>query len=160
MLENNAAPPIANDSDAEDISLGVLRDIAGYHLRRASAAFAADFSRAVEGTRIRQVLFGILAVVDANPGISQGPAGKMLGIQRANMVPLINELVDRDLIARRVSQTDRRAFELSITATGSAMLAECLAKIETHEASLMDDFTEQERQTLFDLLSRIDARAQ
>lgn len=136
----------------------MLCELAGYHIRRASGAFVSDFSHTLEGTGMRQVLFGILSVIDANPGISQGLAGKALGIQRANMVALINELVDGKLTERHVSKTDRRAFELSITPAGTAILAECLEKIARHEARMLSDFSAEERTTLFDLLSRIEAR--
>ena len=60
--------------DAEP-TIGVLQDLAGYHLRRAANAFAADFAQALEGTGVRQVLFGILVVVAANPGINREPPG-------------------------------------------------------------------------------------
>jgi DNA-binding MarR family transcriptional regulator len=145
-------------SGPDQISMGALRQLAGYHLRRASSAFAADFARALAGTGMRQVLLGIMSVIDANPGISQGLAGNALGIQRANMVALINDLVDRGLVDRQVSKQDRRAFELSVTPAGKTLLSKCLAKIEVHEARMLADLDAGERETLFDLLSRIEAR--
>lgn len=137
------------------VALGALSELAGYHLRRASGVFAADFTRVLEGTGMRQVLLGILAVVDANPRVSQGVAGKLLGIQRANMVVLINDLVDRGLVAREASMQDRRAFELSTTAAGRALLAQCLERIAEHEARLLGVLSAAEREILLDLLSRI-----
>src|SRR5688500_12828634 len=83
--------------DVDNPRIGVLDEIAGYHLRRAFGAMAADFTIAMEGTGLRQVLFAILAVVSSTPGTSQGLVGKVLGIKRANMVALINELIDRGL---------------------------------------------------------------
>lgn len=135
--------------------LGVLGDIVGYHLRRASAAFAVDFARALAGTGIRQVLFGILSVVSANPGINQGAVGTRLGIQRANMVALINDLVDRGLLERKTSEDDRRAFSLTVSAAGDAMLAECLVRIRTHEAEMLADITPTEKARLLDVLAKI-----
>jgi DNA-binding MarR family transcriptional regulator len=158
MAQEKNSTEQVSDGDADEISLGVLRNLVGYHLRRATGAFASDFSRTLEGTGMRQVLFGILSVIDANPGTSQGIAGKALGIQRANMVTLISDLVDQGLANRRVSKTDRRAFELSITPAGTKMLAQCLKKIERHEARMLSDFNSEELATLLDLLSRIEAR--
>jgi len=148
--------PDSGSTDLGHISLGALQNLAGYHLRRASGTFAADFSRTLEGTGMRQVLLGILSVIDANPGVNQGAAGRALGIQRANVVALINDLVERGLVDRRVSKSDRRAFELSITPAGEALLAQCLEKIAAHEERLLSDLSAEERATLFDLLSRID----
>lgn len=138
--------------------VGALSPVVGYHLRRAFGAFAADFAAAMDGTGMRQVLVGVLSVVAGTPGINQGAVGRVLGIKRANMVSLINELVDAGLIARDVDPADRRAFSLSITDAGRAMLSECLARIEAHEARMLAEFSDAERATLLDLLGRIERR--
>jgi len=140
------------------LKIGKLSRLAGYHLRRASAIFALDFRDAVQGTGMRQVLIGILAVVQANPGVNQGAVGTLLGIKRANMVSLINELVELGLLERAVPPADRRAFSLTMTPAGDAMLEKCMRAIARHEAQLLAPLSEAERQTLVDLLSRIDAR--
>ena len=142
--------------DQKDI--GALDPVVGYHLRRAFAAFAADFSTAMDGTGMRQVLVGILSVVAGSPGINQGAVGRVLGIKRANMVSLINELVDAGLIAREVDPADRRAFSLAITDAGRAMLKQCLTRIEAHEARMLAEFSAAEKATLLDLLGRIERR--
>ncbi len=142
----------------DGVALGVLADLAGYHLRRASGAFAADFVRALDGTGMRQVLFAILSVVAANPDINQGAVGRSLGIQRANMVSLINELVDAALVERRVSPDDRRAFALRLSAAGQAKLDDCIARIHEHEEAMLSDLAAPDRAQLIALLSRIEAK--
>lgn len=139
-------------------SIGALGPLVGYHLRRASGAFAGDFGAAMEGTGMRQVLVGILAVVSGSPGINQGAVGRVLGIKRANMVSLINELVDAELLVREVDPGDRRAFSLNINDAGRAMLTDCLARIEAHEKRMLAGFSEAEKATLLDLLGRIERR--
>ena len=142
----------------EQKDIGALDPLVGYHLRRASAAFAADFSAAMEGTGMRQVLVGILAVIAGSPGINQGAVGKVLGIKRANMVSLINELADNALIDRQVDPGDRRALVLSVTKAGQAMLKECLARIAAHEQRMLAGFSAEEKARLLELLGRIERR--
>lgn len=149
---------LSDDAPDTATSIGTLDGLVGYHLRRASAVVGTDFSRALDGTGMRQVLFGILAIVDSNPGINQGAVGRALGIQRANMVSLINELVDRDLIDRKTSSEDRRAFSLTLSRVGDAMFRDCVARIRAHEDRLLSDLSAGERATLIDLLSRIEAK--
>ncbi|MFD1787939.1 MarR family winged helix-turn-helix transcriptional regulator [Sphingomonas floccifaciens] len=139
--------------------VGALNPLVGYHLRRASAVFAADFAAAVEGTGMRQVLIGILAVVAASPGINQGAVGRILGIKRANMVSLINELIDAGMIVRETDPTDRRAFTLTLSPAGTAMLDDCTRRIEAHEDQLLAGFSAAEKAMLLDLLGRIEKRA-
>ena len=146
------------NADDEEAPLGVLEHLAGYHLRRASSAFGADFARAMEGTGMRQVLFGILSVVGANPGINQGAAGRSLGIQRANMVTLINQLADIGLLDRQTAAEDRRALALRLTPAGQKMLEKCLERIEAHEEQMLVSLTAAERRTLIALLSKIEGR--
>ena len=137
--------------------IGRLSSLVGYHLRRASGAFAIDFREAVGETGMRQVLVGVLAVIEANPGVKQGAVGALLGIKPANMVSLTNELVDQGLIERIVTPDDRRAFALSIAPAGVALLTECLDRISAHEARMLDSLTADERATLLTLLTRIQA---
>jgi len=148
---------VAEEDDAK-VDVGVLAELVGYHLRRASNVFSADFVRAMTDSGIRQVLFGVLSVVERNPGINQGSVGRSLGIQRANMVALITELVDRGLLDRRVSKEDRRAFSLTLTAEGKRVYRDCIERIRAHEAELLADFDARERGRLIALLSRIEAR--
>jgi DNA-binding MarR family transcriptional regulator len=140
------------------LAIGTLSHLIGYHLRRASGAFALDFSDAMSGTGMRQVLLGILAIVEANPGVNQGTVGTALGIKRANMVALINELVDAGLLARVTAPDDRRAFSLTLTDIGHERLKDCTVRIEAHEARMLADLSADERQTLLELLARIEAR--
>jgi DNA-binding MarR family transcriptional regulator len=142
----------------KSLDIGTLAPLVGYHLRRASGAFALDFHEAVAGTGMRQVLFGILSIVAANPGVNQGAVGTSLGIKRANMVSLINELVDKGLIERVVAPEDRRAFSLTLTDAGNAMLKDCVARIQNHEAKMLAGLSVDERATLLKLLGRIEAR--
>lgn len=145
---------MANDP-YDDLRPGLQEALTGYHLRRASSAFATDFNAAMAGTGMRQVLFGVLSVVATNPGISQGRVGQALGIQRANMVSLANELIERGLMQRTVVPDDRRAFALSLTPAGDALAIECLTRIGQHEDALLADMSTAERTLLERLLRRI-----
>lgn len=143
--------------DGNGIALGVYGQLVGCHIRRASAVFVNDFGRAVAGTGMRQALFGILSIVAANPGINQGSVGRALGIQRANMVSLVNELTGRGLVLRE-STDNRRAFALTLTASGERMIATCIERLHRHEAALLSALSRDERATLVAALGRIEAK--
>lgn len=142
------------------IDLGPLGALVGYHLRRASAAVGSDYFRTVEPAGMRQVLFGVLSVISANPGINQGNVGRILGIQRPNMVALVNELIARGWVERIVDSVDRRAFILTLTPAGQTAITETLALIREHEERMLADLSAQERRTLIRLLGRIEARGE
>lgn len=139
-------------------ALGVLDELAGYHLRRASTAFMNDFARVVEGMGIRQVPFAIMAVIESHPGIRQGEVGERLGIQRANMVALVNELVEAGWVERRPSPADRRALALEMTPAGRKTFRDALGKIRHHEEAMLSGLSPAEREALIALLRQLSQR--
>lgn len=142
--------------DADALPLGVVDGMTGYHLRRASAVFAADFARTMDGLGMRQALFAILSIVMETPGVNQGAVGRALGIQRANMVALINDLVDRGLVDRTVAPADRRAFALRITDKGRDLVARCMILLDAHEDAMLAHLDTDERTMLVSLLRKIE----
>ncbi|WP_026008854.1 MULTISPECIES: MarR family winged helix-turn-helix transcriptional regulator [unclassified Sphingomonas] len=143
---------------AEQPHLGALESLVGYRLRRAWIAFSADFTSAMEGTGVRQVPLAVLSIIAANPGINQGATGRALGIKRANMVALINELVENQWIERAIDANDRRALTLTLTPAGKAVMADALQRIATHENRMLSDMEPAERSLLLDMLIRIERR--
>ncbi len=128
----------------------------GYRLRRASAAMAADYAAHAGDDRLRPVLVSMLSVIVANPGIGQTELGRALGVQRANMVPLVADLVARGLVDRRRSARDGRRLELHATPAGRTAFDSGRMAIESHEARMTAAMTARERSVLLDLLRRID----
>ena len=104
----------------------------GYLLRRASAAMMGDLGDALYGIALRPVEATILILVGDNPGCIQSDLGRVLGIKRANMVPLIAALAGRGLIIK--SPVDGRSLALSLTPAGEAMRTEAEAMMDAHEA--------------------------
>lgn len=140
----------------EDIDTHFLDSLVGYRLRRASGVMSQAFGASVrEVVGLRPVLFAILSVVGANPGISQTRLGRVLAVQRANMVPLLTALIDDGLVRREPSRADKRVLELHLTSEGAARLKQAEALILAHEARMLSILTREERETLLGLLVRI-----
>ncbi|WP_165357530.1 MarR family winged helix-turn-helix transcriptional regulator [Sphingosinicella sp. CPCC 101087] len=162
MKHNNQAGEMArvNGSDeiASEAGSALLESLVGYAMRRTTAVFMADFMAEMEDLGMRPALFAMLAMTGENPGINQTALGRSLGIQRANLVPLIGELLARGLVDRRPAPHDRRAFALHLTDEGQAMLREVVRRVRPHEERMLSPLSENERRTLLDLLGRIRAR--
>ena len=143
----------ANDTNGADISL--ISDLIGYRLRLATNAMTSDLKATLDGTRLRPVLVAMLAVIARNPGIIQTAVGNALGVQRANLVPLVNEAGERGWVERQPAPNDRRAYALHLTPAGERLLAEALDRIAEHEARLFGRLTARERETLKRLLGKV-----
>ena len=140
---------------ATEPSSALLEGLTGYVLRRASGAVMADFMAVMNDLGLRPGLFAILAMVRDNPGINQTGLGRVLGIQRANLVPLVGELSARGLVERRPAPHDRRAFALHLSSDGEALLAEAEWRVHAHEERMLIGLSGDERRILLDLLGRI-----
>jgi DNA-binding MarR family transcriptional regulator len=103
----------------------------GYMLRRASAAMMAGLGTGLAEIGLRPVEGTVLILVGANPGCIQSDVGRMLGIKRANMVPLIATLAGRGLVEK--SPVDGRSLALFLTASGEALRAQVDAIMDAHE---------------------------
>lgn len=88
----------------------------GYMLRRASAVMMAHLGASLAPLDLRPVEATILLLIGANPNCSQSDLGRLLGIKRANMVPLIAGLVAKQMISKSVG--GGRSHALSLTAAG------------------------------------------
>lgn len=103
----------------------------GYLLRRASTVMMAKLGSELEGIGLRPVEATILLLIAANPGCTQSDVGRVLGIKRANMVPLIASLGVRALIEK--SRVDGRSHALSLTPEGEVLRKQAEAIMDAHE---------------------------
>ncbi|MEY2928277.1 MAG: hypothetical protein RL367_2754 [Pseudomonadota bacterium] len=113
-----------------------LAKLPGYSLRRASVAMLEDLTARLAAVDLRFTESSLLIIIDANPGVTQAELGRTMGIQRANMVPLITRLADRGLLIR--VRLDGRSQGLSLSKAGAALMPQVLAIVDAHEAALRD----------------------
>ena len=132
-----------------------LEDLVGYHLRRVSLIDMNSFINRFADDNLRPIPFSILCLIDENPGCSAADIGRMLNLQRANMVHLLAELDDDNLIERRAEEGDKRKQSLFLTAHGAARLSEWRGRVHQHESRLLHRLTSAERATLLRLLAKI-----
>lgn len=132
-----------------------LDGLLGYHLRRAQLRAFAAFAREVAG--LSPMLFGVLATIEARPGIGQGEIADVLGADRSTMVRLVDQLERRDLVRRESRPDDRRTVVPTLTEGGRAALAAATPQVLASEEFFAGDLSPDERRTLADLLQRIAA---
>jgi DNA-binding MarR family transcriptional regulator len=113
-----------------------LKRFPGYVLRRASNAAMAEIARSVAPLGLRPVEASLLVVVDAQPGSSQSDVGRVLGIKRANMTPLVAGLERRALVRRQ--KVDGRSRALVLTPKGAAAAQKARDAFEGCERSFLE----------------------
>jgi DNA-binding MarR family transcriptional regulator len=134
------------------LGLGVLNNHLGYFIRRIQVWVFQDFMRALASVDVRPAQYSVLAVVEANPGLSQSDIAEFLGIERARFVRLLDRLEKRDLVERRPSPTDRRSHALHLTREGQRTLKRVKALAAEHEAQLAAKLGPEKHKLLIELL--------
>lgn len=112
-----------------------LTSLPGYLLRRASTASLAELNQKLAGLKLRHSDASLLLLIGSNPGITQSEAGRMLDIQRANMVPFIARLETQGFVRRQ--QVDGRSQGLSLTSMGEDVMLRARNLIEDYEEQLL-----------------------
>lgn len=115
------------------VNYGPLTTYLGYTLRRAQMSAVAEFLDAFREIELRPTQFAVLTIINENPGIRQTEVCEALGIQKANFVPLLNELERRGLAQRKPSAADRRSSALYLTPLGADTLQRARAIHESYE---------------------------
>jgi len=125
-------------TQGEKLGLGQLERHLGYFLRRLQIRVFQDFIQKLGALKVRPAQYSVLLIIEANPGRSQAAIGQTLGIERARLTRLLQELERRKWIARVASASDARSRCLHLTADGEKALAKIKDLAERHEALLAD----------------------
>jgi DNA-binding MarR family transcriptional regulator len=144
-----AAP---RDKKRPPLSLGVLDGHLGYFLRRIQVWVFQDFLRTLARLDIRPAQYSVLAVIEANPGLSQSDLADFLGIERARLARMLDRLEKRGLAKRKASPRDRRSHALYLTREGQKGLKRVKALAAQHEANLAEKLGAEKRRVMIDLL--------
>ena len=134
-------------------SMGMLPGLIGYQLRLAQRAIFADFVEAVDGAEISPGLFGVLVIIDANPGLTQQALADAAHLDRSTVVTVLDKLEDRGLVERHAA--DRRSNGLYLTRDGTSLLRRLKRKVAQHERRVVQNLSAKERKQLVALLQRI-----
>ena len=127
-----------------------LAKLCGYLLQRASAAALADLNLRLAPLGLRHAGVAMLMLIEARPGITQSQAGRILDIQRANMVPFVVRLETLGVIRRK--RVDGRSQALGLTSRGRVLLERARRVVQAHEAVLLGRVPEELRPAVLPVL--------
>lgn len=143
---------MARDGTATLLRPGILPGLLGYRLRLAQQAVFRDFAQSVPEVSPGRV--GVLLLIEANPGVTQGRLARAVALERSTMVGVVDTLEARGLIERRRG-ADRRTNGLWLTRAGRSRLARIKRRIEAHEQRVASRLSAAERKALLALLEKL-----
>jgi len=140
---------------ARPVRFGPLADYLGYALRRAQISSVTGFLDAMQEVELRPTQFAVLSLIHENPGVRQTEVCAALGLQKANFVPLLNELQRRGLSIRKEGVPDRRSSALHLTEQGEAVLLRARELHAQWEERLVARLGVEGRDQLLELLKKL-----
>ena len=147
--------PVSPTGNGESVSLGRLGDFVGFRLRRLQNQLSRDFASATADRNLRSGIFSSLALIAANPGISQSELSKETALDKSVIVTLVDELERRGWATREQSRTDRRRHALFITKDGDSYLNELFEILEHIEDNFLHQLSPADLHMLHVLLDRM-----
>jgi DNA-binding MarR family transcriptional regulator len=132
-----------------DVSLRV----AAHLVRRTQQVHDAIFAERIGDLTSAQ--FAALVIINKYPDAEFMRLADALGYDSATLGGLVNRLIVKKLVRRRVGKHDRRTRLISMTARGKALLDETMPKALDVEAELLSALAADERELLIAMLERI-----
>jgi len=101
----------------------VIYDMAGHLIRRLHQQSTYLFAQRTQaaGFDLTAVQYAALEAIFSNPGADQAYLAECIGYDRATIGGVIDRLEKKGWVRRVVSETDRRAREVSLTAKGNSV---------------------------------------
>ena len=130
-----------------------LEDFVGFHLVRTASYGLRIVNEAYSDLGVRHPDAAVMMVIDANPGISQSSIGRMLKIQRSNIVPIIGRLTERGWIKRE--QGKGKMIGISLSPEGKEIMGQLQAASQAGEDAIASRIGPEAYAALHKLLQQI-----
>jgi len=124
-------------------------------IRRAHQRASAIFNRHFAGSGLSPVQFATLVKVRDEGRVSQNLLGRLVNIDPATIMGIIQRLSDRQLIRRLPDPTDRRRTLLSITSTGLKLVEDIQAAGHAVTAETLEPLDPDEQRLFLSLLAKL-----
>ncbi|MBC2669570.1 MarR family winged helix-turn-helix transcriptional regulator [Novosphingobium piscinae] len=143
-----------HSADALPVSaVDPLADLPGYLLRRAANSMMAELGTRLNAHELRISEATVLLLINDRTDLTSAEIGKLLEIQRANMVPLLARLETAGLIHR--VPINRKSQAIVLTPHGRTRLDEVRAVTQKFEADLLERIPAQHRPHLVPALQAL-----
>lgn len=127
----------------------------GFLLRRVHQISTAIFERACAHLSLTPAQYGVLSVIEAQPGIDQSSLARALAFDKVTVLRVLRGLEERGLCVRVPEPLDRRQMSTRLTAAGKKWLKLARAPVQRAYEELLHPLNAKEREALLSILSKL-----
>jgi len=144
-------------SSSGALDQSALTVLVGYASTRAALSLKRAFRKHLGPLKLKAVEYSILVLVDTNPEVNQKQLGLALDVSAPNLAVTLDRMEARGWVRREVSERDRRAHLVRLTARGQQLCARARGIASAMEDEPLAVLTPAERAMLLELLHRVAA---
>lgn len=137
------------------------RDLFGFRFVMLARRWRRAVDRELQASGLSDATWAPLVhLSEGGDGISQTELASRVDLDASSLVRLLDLLVDRGLVERRVDPKDRRAREIVLTTLGQAEVARIRSKLFVIESGLLEDLPDHQIEIMLDGFKRISTAAE
>ena len=122
-----------------------IDSLPGHHIRRLHQIAVAIFLQETDAHGLTPVQYAAMQAVANTPGFDQRTLAGVAGFDRSTIGGVIDRLETRGLITRSASPSDRRVRLLTLTDSGSALLAAIIPSMLQAQERMLEPLPKRER---------------
>lgn len=132
-----------------------LSGIVSYWIRLIQIGAYKHFESSTRGFGSSPRYYGLLKIIEHNPGLPQSRLAEAINLDRSSLVPILDTLEKEGTIERKRADNDKRLRCTFITKKGNKTISELDKLVAVHEAQMISELSDQEKETLLSLLSKV-----
>lgn len=137
------------------MSLELFYSRAGHLIRRLNQISVAIFLEETAAVGLTTVQYAALNIIERKPGIDQVTLSSMVAFDKTTLVKVLNRLVEKGLVTRKLSSADRRRHELVATVQGREIIRKIIPMIDRCEQRILAPLNSGERRKFLEFASRL-----
>lgn len=142
--------------DVADVDVpDVLQNLVSYRIRLLQIASYKAFEQKVTGFGQAPRYFGMLKLIEANPGIPQTRLAEAIFLDRSSLVPILEALTREGWVERKSAPQDKRVRRVFLTVEGQDRLADLEKAATAHESIFTAGLAGHEKAQLLTLLEKL-----
>ncbi len=149
------SPLVETADEKEVLDLSALQQTPGFMIRILQLLNFEAFFRHFESLGLSPVEYSILMTVRDNEAVTQSELAAVLKMQLPNLVKILSRMEDAGIMNRKRSARDKRAVELSLSASGQKRADEARRLGEAFNARTLAPLSKPERTAFLHMLTRL-----
>lgn len=133
----------------------VLEEQVGFVLRRANQRHVAIFAEAIGELGLTPTQFSALVKIRDEGQVAQNRLGRLTSMDPANILGVVQRLVQRGLVDRQPAPDDLRSTLLRLTPAGAALVAAAIPRAREATGRTLHPLTPTKRKELLRLLEKL-----